>query len=244
VGPGAIYARVAAALGDTVRFEQEVVGVDARRRLLRFADGSSEGYDQLVSTMPLDRLVAALEECPSEMRVAASALEHTSVWMVGVGYEQPLADDRSWLYFPQESVPFYRVTNFAKYAAANVPAGDTARYSSFLTETASSRYRPLRRSAVERGVPHALTAVGLAHAEASVASVHVEEVPYAYPVPTLERDAALQVIQPWLMTNGIQSRGRFGAWRYEIGNMDHAVKMGTDVARRLVLGLEEELWAP
>jgi predicted NAD/FAD-dependent oxidoreductase len=53
---------------------------------------------------------------------------------------------------------------------------------------------------------------------------------------------ALETIQPWLMERGIYSRGRFGSWRYEIGNMDHAVKMGVDAARRLVRGDEEELW--
>jgi UDP-galactopyranose mutase len=37
------------------------------------------------------------------------------------------------------------------------------------------------------------------------------------------------------------SRGRFGSWRYEIGNMDHAVKMGIDVARRLARGEPETL---
>jgi hypothetical protein len=45
------------------------------------------------------------------------------------------------------------------------------------------------------------------------------------------------------MERGIYSRGRFGSWRYEIGNMDHAVKMGVDIARRLVRGDDEELWA-
>ena len=38
------------------------------------------------------------------------------------------------------------------------------------------------------------------------------------------------------------SRGRFGSRRFEIGNMDHAVKMGIDVARRIVSGAEEGLW--
>ena len=45
------------------------------------------------------------------------------------------------------------------------------------------------------------------------------------------------------MAQGILSRGRFGAWKYEIGNMDHAVKMGIDAARAVVTGAREELWA-
>ena len=58
-----------------------------------------------------------------------------------------------------------------------------------------------------------------------------------------ERLRRLLVILPWLMERGIYSRGRFGAWRYELGNMDHAVKMGTDVARLLVAGTPEEAWS-
>lgn len=73
--------------------------------------------------------------------------------------------------------------------------------------------------------------------------MHLEEIPYAYPVPTLKRDAALSTIHPWLMDRDIFSRGRFGSWRYEMGNMDHAVKMGVDTARRVVTNAPEELWS-
>ena len=58
--------------------------------------------------------------------------------------------------------------------------------------------------------------------------------PYSYPVPTLGRDAALAVIQPWLTEHDIYSRGRFGAWRYEIGNTDHSVMMGVEVVDHLL----------
>jgi UDP-galactopyranose mutase len=84
---------------------------------------------------------------------------------------------------------------------------------------------------------------GLIDADTAVASRHVVDIEYAYPIPTRARDDALAVIQPWLMERGIYSRGRFGSWRYEIGNMDHAAKMGIDVARLLVEGRPEELWA-
>jgi len=69
-------------------------------------------------------------QAPPALRSAAAELHHNGVLMVGVGYEGPLADKRSWMYFPESSTPFYRVTNFAKYAAANVPEADTARFGS------------------------------------------------------------------------------------------------------------------
>ena len=171
-----------------------------------------------------------------------TALVHTSVAVVGVGVERPLADDRSWLYFPGADVPFYRVTNFAKYAHANVPDGDVERFSSYLTETAHSAGRALPDRIGDR-VVSGLVRTGLIDDQTPVVSLTQIDVEYAYPVPTVGRDAALDTIQPWLAARGIYSRGRFGSWRYEIGNMDHAAKMGIDIARHVVSGAAEELWA-
>jgi protoporphyrinogen oxidase len=241
-GTGEIYRRIARGLGDHVAYGREVVGVDSGRRRLCLATGEAVEYDALVSTMPVDLLVAAISDCPTEVRAAAQALEHTSVSVVGVGVEQPLKGDWSWLYLPEDSVPFYRVTNFARYAAANVPGGDTARLSAFLTETSFSTHRPRPGEDLGARIVDSLARVGLIAGEAPVVSLHRIDVDYAYPVPTLGRDRALAVIQPWLQARGIHSRGRFGSWRYELGNMDHAVKMGIDIARLLLEGRPEELW--
>jgi UDP-galactopyranose mutase len=241
-GTGEIYRRLANRLGDRVQFERELVSVDVSRKEVAFADGSRAAYDALVSTMPLDRLVAAIEAAPTPVREAAATLRHTGVWMVGVGYDHPLEDDRCWMYFPDRAVPFYRATNFAKYAAANVPDADTRRFSSYMTETSYSDDKPAPDGLAER-VVEALAVVGLAQNGAAIASVHGVQIEYAYPVPTLRRDPALEVIQPWLMEHDVYSRGRFGSWKYEIGNMDHAVKMGVDAARLLVEGQPEQLWS-
>ena len=96
---------------------------------------------------------------------------------------------------------------------------------------------------LEQQVVAGLVAVGLVDAKAPVVSVHTIDAPYAYPIPTRDRDEALAAIQPWLQERGILARGRFGSWRYEIGNMDHAAKMGIDAARLLVEGRPEELWS-
>ncbi len=240
-GTGEIWRRAAAPFDGHIRYGTAVDTVDAEARVVRSADGSEWGYETLVSTMPLDRLVAAVVDCPAEVRSAAASLVHTTVHVVGVGYEAPVTDDRSWLYFADPAVPFYRATNFAKYSPANVPGGDTARFSSWMCEVSSSPSRPVTVDGLAERVEAALRSTGVVPAEPPVASLHVDEVPYAYPVPTRGRDAALAVVLPWLEARGIYSRGRFGTWRYEVGNMDHAVKMGVDVARRIVTDAREEL---
>jgi hypothetical protein len=58
-------------------------------------------------------------------------------------------------------------------------------------------------------------------------------------VPSLGRDEALRPIQESLERHAIYSRGRFGAWLYEVGNMDHSCMQGVEIARRLMGGEEE-----
>ena len=241
-GTAEIYKRLAASLGDRVTYNRTMVAVDAERKVARFSDGTEEAYDKLLSTMPIDKLVGLLEHCPDDVRGAADDLEHNGVFMVGIGYETPVFDDKSWMYFPQDTAPFYRATNFGKYSPNNVPNGNTDRYCSYMTEISYSRYKPESTDGLAERVEEGLRASGVIEGRPKIASMHVEDLGYAYPVPTLKRDAALAKIQPWLMNNDIYSRGRFGSWKYEIGNMDHAVKMGIDAARLVVKGTPEELW--
>jgi protoporphyrinogen oxidase len=242
-GTGEIYRRLALRLRDRISYGRELVHVDVEEKLLTYRDGSEERYDVLVSTIPIDRLVRSLRHCPDIVSAAASDLEHNGVYIVGIGYEAPLKDDKSWMYFPQDTAPFYRATNFAKYSPANVPNGDTARYCAYMTETSYSRYKRETRENLEERVESGLRASGVIEGRPQVVSTHVIDVDYAYPVPTLRRDSALEIIQPWLSNHDIYSRGRFGSWRYETGNMDHAVKMGVDVARLIVANTPEELWS-
>jgi len=231
-GTGEIFRRLAERVGaERIRFGGAVVSVDADRREVLLARGERVGYDWLVWTGPLDELVGA-GRVPTSVGNALVQLKHTSVTVVGLGYEAPVSDDRSWLYFPDPAVPFYRLTNFAKYSPENVPGGNTDRYCSYMAEVSRpSAAPPPDTAALVARVDACIRDLGLVPARARVASTHVDDIAYAYPIPTTGRDGALAVIQPWLERNRILARGRFGSWRYEEGNMDHAVKMGIDAAR-------------
>jgi protoporphyrinogen oxidase len=239
-GTGEIYKRIARPIEDRIRYGVTVVEVRPAEKRLLTGDGDWIEYGALVSTMPLDHLVGVIDHKPDAVAAAAGQLRHNGVYMVGVGYETPLTDDKSWMYFPQPTTPFYRATNFAKYAPANVPDSDVGRYCSYMTETSYSDVKPEPRAGLEERVEAGLRAAAVVDGRPPVVSIHVEDIDYAYPVPTVGRDAALATIQPWLEQQSILSRGRFGAWRYELGNMDHSVKLGIDAARRLVTGASEE----
>jgi UDP-galactopyranose mutase len=63
---------------------------------------------------------------------------------------------------------------------------------------------------------------------------------YGYPIPSLQRDGALETIVPWLETHHVYSRGRFGLWKYEVSNQDHAFMQGVEIAERLINGRIEQ----
>jgi hypothetical protein len=145
------------------------------------------------------------------------------------------------MYFPEQNSPFYRVTNFHNYAAANVPGADTRRYSSLMCETTYSPTKPEGIDGIVEATIDGLVNTGLFTAadRGRIASRYLIDVPYSYPVPTLGRDRALAVILPWLEGRGIYSRGRFGAWKYEVGNMDHSFMQGVEVVDRILRGGDE-----
>jgi protoporphyrinogen oxidase len=234
-GTGAIYEGIADRFRDRIHLEHEMVSVDTVAREVLFSNGRREGYDILINTSPLDLLVGAAS-APEELRRAAEGLVHNGGLIVGVGIEACRRDSKCWMYFPESNSPFYRVTNFHNYAAANVPAADTGRYSALMCETTYSPTKPEDKNAIVDATVQGLVNSGMLSDDDRnrILSRYLIDIAYSYPVPTLSRNAALQTIHPWLEERGLFSRGRFGAWKYEVGNMDHSFMQGVEVVDRIL----------
>jgi protoporphyrinogen oxidase len=242
LGTGMLYDRIAEALPKGIHHGKQAVRVDVMGKEVTFTDGSTTTYDHLVTTMPLTELIKCIDDCPAEVREATSDLHHTEGMFVGIGVAEECPSSKCWMYFPESNSPFYRVTYLSNYSPQMTPGPG---HFSLLAEVSSSPYKREDPTDVVDRTIHGMVACELLtpeQAEHKIVSRQLMRVPYSYPVPTIGRDAALATIQPWLMAHGIYSRGRFGAWRYEIGNTDHSVMMGVELADRLHSGAAEITW--
>ena len=86
---------------------------------------------------------------------------------------------------------------------------------------------------------------GMIKEDDEVVSIHYERLEYGYPTPSLGRDAALEVALPHLKSKSIWSRGRFGAWKYEVANQDHSCMQGVEAVDNMLHGsMETTLFHP
>jgi protoporphyrinogen oxidase len=177
------------------------------------------------------------------VREAATKLVHNSSYIIGVGVARPSPSTKCWIYFPEDNTPFYRVTYLSNYSPHMTPDAD---HFILLSETTHSSWKPEPPEGIVERVVDGMVATGLLEESdrGRIVSTHRVDVPYEYPVPTIERDDALAAIQPFLMSKDVYSRGRFGAWQYEIGNMDHSVMQGVELVDRILRGAEEVTWKP
>jgi hypothetical protein len=55
----------------------------------------------------------------------------------------------------------------------------------------------------------------------------------------LYRDEALAELIPFFERYDVYPRGRFGLWKYEVGNQDHSFMQGVEIVERLTNGRKE-----
>jgi protoporphyrinogen oxidase len=243
-GTGEIYRNMAKRFPEKVKTGKELVALDAERRQVSFADGSGDTYDVLISTGPLDLLIGMLNAADNRLLDAAGDLHHNNLLVLGLGLEKKIETGKCWIYFADPEIPCYRATYFSHYSPFNVPKGDTDRYSSLMCEV-SFRVgeTPDPSQALDQVISGLIRSKMLEESDRSrIVSRYHRTVAYSYPIPTLGRDRALALLQPALMEKQIYSRGRFGAWRYEIGNMDHSVMMGVEAVDHILSGAEEAVF--
>lgn len=244
-GTGAIWKSLAEKLpGEKMHLNRKVAGLEVSNRKVYFPDNTKEDYDALISTIPLTDLVRLADLDPPFDRVPE--LKYSSTHIAGLALKgnppEHLAN-KCWMYFPEDNCPFYRATVFSHYSPNNVP--DVERHWSLMFEVSESPEKPVNPDTVMEDVIDGAINTGLLENRSQVHHTWYHFIPFGYPTPSRNRNEQLFPHLVGLAKQGIFSRGRFGAWRYEVGNMDHAFMQGVECVNSL-LGSGEELtlWYP
>ncbi len=137
-GTGAVWEALAkqltsrAAGTSPLLFCASVKHVDTTERRVALADGREFQYEQLISTMPLDRLVA-MSDLARDLRAAARDLEYSSTHVIGIGlYGTPPAAlaQKCWMYFPEANCPRRTALSMKRTSWLTLCAGSSRRRSS------------------------------------------------------------------------------------------------------------------
>ncbi|PGH02851.1 hypothetical protein AJ80_08801 [Polytolypa hystricis UAMH7299] len=262
-GTGGIWIAVADTLPKPkTRFGEhgKVSKVDAQKKTVTLGDGTVVGYEKLVSTMAVDALVETMDD--KELVDLSKGLFYSSTHVIGVGIrgERPeRIGDKCWLYFPEDNCPFYRATIFSNYSPHNQPTADTALptlsladgsapssttpqpgpYWSIMLEVSESSLKPVDHASLLTSCIQGLVNTSLLSPTDEIVSTYHRRFDHGYPTPTLERESVLTQLLPKLQDLGIYSRGRFGSWRYEVGNQDHSFMLGVEAVDNIVNGAVE-----
>ncbi|AYU77946.1 UDP-galactopyranose mutase [Leishmania donovani] len=257
-GTGAIYKAVWKMIPEahkTLGPQCRVTKVNPITKTLTMASGEAVSYDALVSTMPLDDLLLAVAAGVEEdaetasasalksprLREIAEKMVYSSTHIIGIGVKgcpPPEMRTACWLYFPDDGIPFYRATIFSRYADTNAPEGH---WSILLEVSQNVQYKPVNVDTVVEDCIAGLRTATLLRPEDEIVSRwhHIEK--KGYPIPFVGRNELLEEVQPVLRDKyQIYSRGRFGAWRYEVANQDHSLMQGVEAVGHIFHGTDED----
>ncbi|KAL8762592.1 MAG: hypothetical protein Q9184_001446 [Pyrenodesmia sp. 2 TL-2023] len=235
--------------------------IDADNKIVTLENGSTIGYQKLINTMGVDSLVQKMNK--PDLISLSKGLFYSSTHIIGVGVRGSRPErigDKCWLYFPEENCPFYRATIFSNYSPNNQPQASTklatqqladgskpastdpqeGPYWSIMLEVSESSLKPVDESTILKDSIAGVLATSMLQPDDQIVSTYHRRFDHGYPTPSLEREGVLKQLLPALQDKyDIYSRGRFGSWRYEVGNQDHSFMLGVEAADNIVNGAAE-----
>lgn len=195
-----------------VQYGKRVVRIDAEAREVYFDDGTYEGYEELISSLPLSKVMEM-----AGLDVGERAGPATAVLVVNVGAVRgPKCPSVHWVYVPRSRAGFHRVGFYSNVDVSFLPASVRQRGShvSIYVEKAYREGTRPSNSEIARVCSEALGELqewGWI-AEAEVVDASWIDVAYTWSwAGSKWREKALKVLEE----RGIFQVGRYGRWAFQ-----------------------------
>jgi protoporphyrinogen oxidase len=212
-------------------FEVRRISLPADGGVLVSGPGEDRHYDRIVSTMPLERLLAVADfPIPDRVRAAVEALLVNPMIVVSLGIAAKDREQMTAVYFPAADFRVNRLSFPATFSPHNAPDGCHSIQAEVTCRAEDPTWAWSDRQALDHVIAGLLEAGILADPDTIVLS-HVQRVEHAYVVYRRGYERHAAVVREWFPQQGIDLCGRFSYFEYV--NVDGAVARALDVAGRL-----------
>jgi UDP-galactopyranose mutase len=218
-----------------VRTGSPVLSVDLKNRTAQVFGLGEVSFGRLVNTLPLTDFLDLAQPLPARVREARGRLRYNSVYCLNLGIAREDLSPRHWAYFPEKKYPFYRVGFSSHFSKTNTPPGATSLY----IEVSGSPEEKVDLEVLENQILKGLRDCRILKATDRFLAKLWIPIRCAYVVYDFKRPAALAEIFAHLGRIGVETIGRYGAWKYSF--MEEAILDGKACAERLALGRARSL---
>ena len=214
--------------GNNINLNHEVVSIDIKNKLLKFANGNQTNFNNLISSLPLPELIKLLSNVPRNVKSAANQLKCSSVALISLGVNRSIDwPEAHWIYFYDYEISFSRIHFPHLLSAHNSPVGT----GSVQVETYYSDEMPLPEPEMIDRTINDLIQTGILKKEDEILVSHQHNVKYANVIFDINRTRNLKVVTGYLDEIGIERCGRYGDWEYHW--TDDSIVSGWDAVDRL-----------
>ncbi|MCX5716736.1 MAG: FAD-dependent oxidoreductase [Nitrospirae bacterium] len=212
-------------------FKVESVVINKREQFVK------ENGIEFISSIPITKLVNMLDPSPPEnILTAVSKLRFRDLVVVAVMINRKRVTDQTWIYIPEQKIPFGRLHEPTNWNEKMAPESKTILVAEFFS---------FRGDAVWSKSDEELTAIAVENLENmgfikkhEVIGSNVVRVLNAYPLFEVGYEERCDEIYEYLgRFRNLHITGRSGMFRYY--NMDHAIESGIKTAKKIIKKMQD-----
>ncbi len=186
----------------------------------------------LVNSTPILKFLTLFDPPPpKKVLEAAQHLDYRAQVYLFLTLRTEQAIPDNWIYFPDKTIPFGRISEMKNFSKRMSPEGMTSLFLEFFVFEGEDMWKMDKDELLQRSLPH-LEAIGLLNRQ-DIVDAHLLRQTDVYPIYRLGYQEPLQIIKGWL--DGFENLlyiGRPGRFRYN--NQDHSIEMGILAARSII----------
>jgi protoporphyrinogen oxidase len=188
--------------------------------------------NQVISSLPLTHVIRMLEPAPpSHILEAASGLRFRDLVVVAVMIDKKRVTDQTWIYIPENAIPFGRIHEPANWSEEMAPEGKTVLVIEYFSFKGDRVWNETDENLIRATVGQ-LEKLGFIRKE-EVCDGTVVRVPKAYPLFEIGYHERCKELYTYLgRFKNLIIAGRSGMFRYY--NMDHALESGIRAAETVM----------